>query len=101
MISLQASIKLEELQKNRMSIAQEKEKLLQEKEDLERKLEESQEMLNECKDYIDTLQKKAREERRRRAKAAIELSEGIALERETLVRQLDMLRYVRFSTSIN
>ncbi|CAH8576394.1 unnamed protein product [Schistosoma margrebowiei] len=89
-----ASSKLEELQKNRMSIAQEKEKLLQEKEDLERKLEESQEMLNECKDYIDTLQKKAREERRRRAKAAIELSEGIALERETLVRQLDMLRTI-------
>ncbi|CAH8576399.1 unnamed protein product [Schistosoma margrebowiei] len=75
-----ASSKLEELQKNRMSIAQEKEKLLQEKEDLEH--------------YIDTLQKKAREERRRRAKAAIELSEGIALERETLVRQLDMLRTI-------
>ncbi|CAH8592038.1 unnamed protein product [Schistosoma rodhaini] len=89
-----ASSKVEELQKTRMSIAQEKEKLLQEKEDLERKLEESQEMLNECKDYIDTLQKKAREERRRRAKAAIELSEGIALERETLVRQLDMLRTI-------
>ncbi|CAH8519309.1 unnamed protein product [Schistosoma turkestanicum] len=89
-----ASIKVEELQKTRMSIAQEKEKLLQEKEELERKLEESQEMLNECKDYIDTLQKKAREERRRRAKAAIELSEGIALERETLVRQLDMLRTI-------
>ncbi|TNN08280.1 Ras and EF-hand domain-containing protein [Schistosoma japonicum] len=89
-----ASIKVEELQKTRTSISQEKEKLLQEKEDLERKLEESQEMLNECKEYIDTLQKKAREERRRRAKAAIELSEGIALERETLVRQLDMLRTI-------
>ncbi|VDP99746.1 unnamed protein product [Trichobilharzia regenti] len=85
-----ASFKVEELQKTRMTIAQEKEKLLQEKEDLQRKLEESQEMLNDCKVYIDTLQKKAREERRRRAKAAIELSEGIALERETLVRQLDI-----------
>ncbi|CAH8593355.1 unnamed protein product [Heterobilharzia americana] len=89
-----ASIKVEELQKTRTTIAQEKEKLLQEKEDLERKLEESQEMLNDCKEYIETLQKKAREERRRRAKAAIELSEGIALERETLVRQLDMLRTI-------
>ncbi|CAH8854694.1 unnamed protein product [Trichobilharzia szidati] len=89
-----ASCKVEELQKTRMTIAQEKEKLLQEKEDLQRKLEESQEMLNDCKVYIDTLQKKAREERRRRAKAAIELSEGIALERETLVRQLDMLRTI-------
>lgn len=77
-----------------MNTTQEKERLKEEKSKLEKRLSETEAALNECKEYIEMLQKKAREDRRTRAKAAIELSENIALERENLVRQLDTLKLV-------
>ncbi|VDP80178.1 unnamed protein product [Echinostoma caproni] len=90
----QARTKLDDLEKIRMNTVQEKERLLHEKAELEQRLTETESALNDCKDYIEMLQKKAREDRRTRAKAAIELSENIALERENLVRQLDTLRLI-------
>ncbi|TPP57726.1 Ras and EF-hand domain-containing protein [Fasciola gigantica] len=88
----QARTRLDELEKARMDTIQEKDRLQQEKVKLEKCLADKESALNECKEYIEMLQKKAREDRRTRAKAAIELSENIALEREDLVRQLDTLR---------
>ncbi|THD25567.1 Ras and EF-hand domain-containing protein [Fasciola hepatica] len=90
----QARTRLDELEKTRMETIQEKDRLQQEKVKLEKCLADKESALNECKEYIEMLQKKAREDRRTRAKAAIELSENIALEREDLVRQLDTLRLI-------
>ncbi|KAA3675947.1 Ras and EF-hand domain-containing protein [Paragonimus westermani] len=85
--------RMEELNMLQNATLQEKERFIQEKNDLEKRLNCTQSALDDCKEYIEILQKKAREDRKNRAKAAIELSEGIALERENLVRQLDYLRY--------
>lgn len=90
----QARSKLDEVERTRMNTIQEKERLQEEKSKLEKRLSDTEAALNECKEYIEMLQKKAREDRRTRAKAAIELSETIALERENLVRQLDALKSI-------
>nr|VZI45858.1 unnamed protein product [Spirometra erinaceieuropaei] len=84
--------KLEQLEIAYGEAAQKKEDLDHERALLERRLEETELNLKDCQDYIEVLSKKARDERRSRARAAMELSEGIALERETLVRQLNELR---------
>ncbi|KAL4225761.1 Calcium release activated channel regulator [Mactra antiquata] len=70
----------------------ENEKLAKEKEDLEEMLIKSQSKVEESQSYIDQLQQQNKNEKRERARAAIQLSEGIAVERETLVKQLDMLK---------
>uniref|UniRef100_A0A0V0J9M3 Ras and EF-hand domain-containing protein homolog n=1 Tax=Schistocephalus solidus TaxID=70667 RepID=A0A0V0J9M3_SCHSO len=84
--------KLEQLEISYNEAAQKKEDLDNERIILERRLEETELNLKDCQEYIEVLSKKARDERRSRARAAMELSEGIALERETLVRQLNELR---------
>ncbi|XP_052230448.1 EF-hand calcium-binding domain-containing protein 4B-like isoform X3 [Dreissena polymorpha] len=70
----------------------EKEKLAKEKEDLEESFHRSQQALAECQAYINQLRQQQKEDKRERAKAALKLSEGIALERETLVNQLEKLK---------
>uniref|UniRef100_A0A183T0E9 Ras and EF-hand domain-containing protein n=1 Tax=Schistocephalus solidus TaxID=70667 RepID=A0A183T0E9_SCHSO len=89
---LQTQKKLEQLEISYNEAAQKKEDLDNERIILERRLEETELNLKDCQEYIEVLSKKARDERRSRARAAMELSEGIALERETLVRQLNELR---------
>lgn len=71
---------------------QKREDLDLERRQLEDQLDETEMNLRECQEYIEVLGQKARVERRNRAHAAMELSEGIALERESLVRQLNELR---------
>ncbi|XP_076451627.1 EF-hand calcium-binding domain-containing protein 4B-like isoform X2 [Babylonia areolata] len=73
---------------------QENQRLMQEKESLEELLTESQDSLEESRSYIAMLQTQQRDEKKERARAALQLSEGIALERETLVKQLGMLKDV-------
>lgn len=73
---------------------QENEKLAKEKEDLEDMLMKSQEGLEDSKMYIDQLRKQQKHDKQERARAAIKLTENIALERESLVKQLDTLKDV-------
>ncbi|VDN15754.1 unnamed protein product [Dibothriocephalus latus] len=83
---------MEQLETSYTEASQKKDDLDHERIILERRLEETELNLKDCQEYIEVLSKKARDERRSRARAAMELSEGIALERETLVRQLNELR---------
>ena len=80
--------------------SQERERLEKERNDLESKLRMTDKSLRDCQEYIDELNRKAKQDRRNRAKAAIEMTEGIALERESLVRQLDELRYLNSQSQI-
>ncbi|KAK6191353.1 hypothetical protein SNE40_003067 [Patella caerulea] len=73
---------------------QENERLLKEREALENMLYESQESLQESQSYINHLSSQFKDDKRQRAFAALRLSEGIALERESLVKQLDVLKDV-------
>ncbi|CAL8097850.1 unnamed protein product [Calicophoron daubneyi] len=88
----QVRSELNKQKEGRVSIQQEKDQLLLKNEALEERLAETQRALDECKQYIETLQNKAREERRSTAKAAAELNKTITLERESLIQQLEALR---------
>lgn len=70
----------------------ENEKLAREKEMLEESLYQSQTTLEESKSYINQIRMQQKDDKRERARAALKLSEGIAIERESLVKQLDLLR---------
>lgn len=72
----------------------ENDKLIKEKEALEEMLQRSQDSLEESKSYIGQLRSQQKDEKRERARAALRLTENIALERESLVKQLDLLRDV-------
>ncbi|KAG1651580.1 hypothetical protein GQR58_026911 [Nymphon striatum] len=72
---------------------QENMKLQKEKTRLEQNLEDSTKIIDEMRDHTESLRKNSNEDKRNRARAALQATEGIALERETLVRQLDVLKY--------
>ncbi|OWF43246.1 EF-hand calcium-binding domain-containing protein 4A [Mizuhopecten yessoensis] len=84
--------KLSRLNMTESETKQENEKLQREKEDLQIMLQKSEEGLEESKSYIDQLRNVSKDEKRERARAALKVTEGIALERESLVKQLDSLR---------
>ncbi|XP_023930249.1 ras and EF-hand domain-containing protein homolog isoform X4 [Lingula anatina] len=84
--------RLAELNFSEVETKQENEKLLKEREMLQEMLDNSQRSLEESKTYIGQLRQQTKQERRERAMAALQITEGIALERETLVKQLDLLR---------
>ncbi|KAK7496803.1 hypothetical protein BaRGS_00012012, partial [Batillaria attramentaria] len=86
--------KLAKLNKEEAATKEDNQRLKHEKEMLEDMLVQSQETLEESRSYIDILQSQQRDEKKQRARAALQLSEGIALERESLVKQLDMLKDV-------
>uniref|UniRef100_A0A1I8JQB5 EF-hand domain-containing protein n=1 Tax=Macrostomum lignano TaxID=282301 RepID=A0A1I8JQB5_9PLAT len=69
------------LNQARSESAQENERLAKERDSLEVELAESREALDDSRSYIDELQRKLKEDRRRRAVSAMRLTEGIALER--------------------
>ncbi|GFU40087.1 ras and EF-hand domain-containing protein, partial [Nephila pilipes] len=69
-------------------------KLQKDRDDLESRLAASDRVLHEMKNQLSLLRKRSIEERRKRAQAAIKVSEGIALERENLVLELHHLKEV-------
>lgn len=71
---------------------QENERLLKEKQTLEEKLQESFKNLEESKSYINTLVEQTNKEKRKRARKSLRTIENIALERESLAKELEMLK---------
>ncbi|GFN86773.1 ras and EF-hand domain-containing protein-like [Plakobranchus ocellatus] len=86
--------KLQKLNQTEALTKQENERLQKEKDELEELLGQSQENLEESRTYIQQMQSQQKDEKRERARAALMLSEGIAIERERLVQQLDILKDV-------
>ncbi|XP_052066841.1 EF-hand calcium-binding domain-containing protein 4B-like isoform X3 [Mytilus californianus] len=86
--------KLEVLNLVETETKQENEKLAKDKEELEDMLMKSQVGLEDSKMYIDQLRHQQKKEKQDRARSAIKLTESIALERESLVKQLDTLKDV-------
>ncbi|XP_046333193.2 EF-hand calcium-binding domain-containing protein 4B-like isoform X5 [Haliotis rufescens] len=83
---------LEVLNMTETETKQENEKLMNDKERLEELLMTSQDNLEESKTYINQLREQDKHHTKERARAAMKMTEGIAMERESLVKQLDMLR---------
>ncbi|XP_041365491.1 EF-hand calcium-binding domain-containing protein 4B-like isoform X2 [Gigantopelta aegis] len=83
---------LSNLSESYSGVKQQNEKLLKEKAVLEEEYILAQEGLEESKAYISQLREQQKNESRERARAALNLTEGIAMERESLVKQLDMLK---------
>ena len=52
-------------------------------------------------DQLDVLRNQTAQERRMRANVALKISENIAQERESLVKELDMLRSLNTKVSLN
>lgn len=73
---------------------QENMKLQMERDALERRLTESDKAMKEMQTYLEELRQKTLEDRKKRARAAFEVSENIAKEREHLVKELDVLRSI-------
>uniref|UniRef100_A0A0B7BKP7 EF-hand domain-containing protein n=1 Tax=Arion vulgaris TaxID=1028688 RepID=A0A0B7BKP7_9EUPU len=86
--------KLENLNKTDVMTKQENDRLQKERDMLEEMLGQSQNNLDESRSYIQQMQMQQKDEKRERARAALMLSEGIAIERESLVKQLDLLKDV-------
>ncbi len=68
--------------------------LVKEKIGLEKQVELQRLQLGELQDQLETLRTQTQEERRLRASAAFKISENIAIEREDLVKELDLLRSI-------
>ncbi|XP_046543859.1 EF-hand calcium-binding domain-containing protein 4B-like isoform X3 [Haliotis rubra] len=83
---------LEVLNATEAETKQENEKLMNEKERVEELLMTSQDNLEESRTYINQLREQDKHHTKERARAAMRMTEGIAMERESLVKQLDMLR---------
>ncbi|XP_035223814.1 ras and EF-hand domain-containing protein homolog, partial [Stegodyphus dumicola] len=69
-------------------------KLQKDKEALESRLEASERLLQNMKTQLSLLRKRSIDEKRKRAQAALKVSEGIALERENLVIELENLKKI-------
>ena len=71
----------------------------QEKESLGKELERQRLQVLELQDQLDVLRNQTTQERKMRANVALKISENIAQERESLVKELDMLRSVNTKVS--
>lgn len=60
---------------------------------MEHELEMARKAIEAQKEELEKMKKQTKEERRERAKAAFKVTEGIASEREDLVKQLEALRF--------
>lgn len=60
---------------------------------MESELETTRKILDDHRQQLEVVKKQTRDERRERAKAAFKVTEGIATEREDLIKQLDFLRF--------
>ncbi|CAF1005606.1 unnamed protein product, partial [Brachionus calyciflorus] len=73
---------------------QENERLLKEKAMLEEELHEKNKSLQDSKSFINSLVQQTKEEKKNRAKQALKITENIAIERETLIRELELLKEI-------
>ena len=73
-----------------MVLEKKKVKLL--KVQMESDLEAIKRAHEEAKDQLDNIKKQTKEEKKRRAKESLKVTQGIASERENLVKELDDLR---------
>ena len=71
----------------------------QEKESLGKELERQRLQVLELQDQLDVLRNQTTQERKMRANVALKISENIAQERESLVKELDMLRSLNTKVS--
>ncbi|KAK2190058.1 hypothetical protein NP493_90g01018 [Ridgeia piscesae] len=91
-VQSQMESKMHNLSSTELELKQNYDRLLKEKEDLESMLHESQEHLDDSRSSLSHLRRQQQEEKMYRAKASLGVNEGIARERESLVKQLEMLR---------
>ncbi|XP_070566562.1 EF-hand calcium-binding domain-containing protein 4B-like isoform X2 [Ptychodera flava] len=84
--------KIEHMTVNQQEITTENDMLAKVNFELEDKLKDTDLSLQESKQYLKELQEKSMREKRERAHASLRVTEGISRERESLVRQLDILR---------
>ena len=96
-MSLQAQ--LEEVKGQVPEIKEENLHLNQEKESLGKELERQRLQVLELQDQLDVLRNQTTQERKMRANVALKISENIAQERESLVKELDMLRSLNTKVS--
>ena len=73
--------------------------MIQEKQRLGKELERQRLQVLELQDQLDVLRNQTTQERKMRANVALKISENIAQERESLVKELDMLRSVNTKVS--
>ena len=73
--------------------------MIQEKQSLCQELERQRLQVLELQDQLDVLRNQTTQERKMRANVALKISENIAQERESLVKELDMLRSVNTKVS--
>ncbi len=85
---------LESVKSEVPEIREENMQLSKEKTKLEKELERQRLQMLELQDQLDSLKSQTQEERRQRASAAFKVSENIVMEREDLVRELDLLRSI-------
>ena len=97
LVSLQAQ--LEEVKGQVPEIKEENLHLIQEKQSLGQELERQRLQVLELQDQLDVLRNQTTQERKMRANVALKISENIAQERESLVKELDMLRSVNTKVS--
>ena len=83
---------LEEVKGQVPEIKEENIHLVNEKINLEKEVERQRLLMLELQDQLDALRTQTQNERRSRANAAFKMSENIAMEREDLVKELDLLR---------
>ncbi|GAB1598435.1 ras and EF-hand domain-containing protein-like isoform X2 [Argonauta hians] len=86
--------KLNEINYSEMEAKTTNDRLAKDKDDLLYRLKQSQECIDEQNSYIQHLHQQQKDEKRERSKIAIKFTEGLALERESLVKQLEHLRSV-------
>ena len=73
--------------------------MIQEKQSLGQELERQRLQVLELQDQLDVLRNQTTQERKMRANVALKISENIAQERESLVKELDMLRSLNTKVS--
>ncbi|XP_036360471.1 ras and EF-hand domain-containing protein isoform X2 [Octopus sinensis] len=86
--------KLKDINYSEMEAKTTNDRLAKDKDELLYKLKQSQECIDEQHSYIQQLHQQQKDEKRERSKIALKLTEGIAIERESLVKQLDHLRNI-------
>ncbi|XP_014771100.1 EF-hand calcium-binding domain-containing protein 4B isoform X2 [Octopus bimaculoides] len=86
--------KLKDINYSEMEAKTTNDRLAKDRDELLYRLKQSQECIEEQSSYIQQLHQQQKDEKRERSKIALKLTEGIAIERESLVKQLDHLRNI-------
>ncbi|XP_064458799.1 EF-hand calcium-binding domain-containing protein 4B-like isoform X2 [Ornithodoros turicata] len=83
---------LKNLNSNEAGTKEENARLLKELKKLDRRLHDSECAVQDTQRRLESLQHQSTDEKRRRARTALQVTENIAMEREDLVKQLEKLR---------